>query len=437
MLWLCRRFGSVTSIKTYAKKAVPKPDPSKLRTTKEDYQFPRRHPIKMNEENSDVISYNIPNRPLSPLYEIPIEARTQFYPYFEDPEGSRIAKIAVIGAVNAGKSSLVNKLVGLPVSVVSRKAHTTRRNDIIAKTDGITQLIFYDTPGVVCTHESKQRQIATLGWEVLNQTELAIFVVDAVKRLREDVLAAASRLQKTLAASLEVDGIPEAQLEGETKIQAEARGKSALVKIPAILVVNKVDLVHDRSHVRMLVKELFEYANFQEAFYVSASTGYGLDKLENYLKDQAEEGEFEFHPLQQTESPDIQRVEDIVRCHLLDQYHDELPYIWMVRCAGWTPLLDGTLRIDVDIFVHSEIQKGILIGRESKCIKKLWVETQADLVKLFRRPIQLVFKGKLMKEFTSKEVYRGADMSEHRSSRLTADNTIPPRLQAFIAPPQE
>jgi GTPase Era involved in 16S rRNA processing len=141
------------------------------------------------------------------------------------------------------------------------------------------------------------------------------------------------------------------------------------------------------------------------------------------------------HPLQHSEASDIEKTEDIVRCHLLDLYHDELPYEWQVQTVGWTPYLDGTLRIDVDIYVHTEVHKGILIGRQSKCIKQLWLQAQTDLVKLYRRPIKLVLRGKLMKEFISKEVRRGTDLSELRNSRLHPESySLPPRLQRLIAP---
>jgi len=434
MLRLCRPFGSVTSIKTFAQKSTP-PKPEK---SKEQFMFPRPHPIKMTEEVSDVISYNIPNRPLTPLHEIPIEATLSIFPYFESPPGSKVTKVSVLGPVNAGKSSLLNKLIGSPVTIVSRKAHTTRKNYTVGKTEGNTQLLFYDTPGVVSTHEPRAKSIITLGWESIGNADVTMFVVDAVKRLQEDVLAAASRLQKMLSEEANEDEVPEAQLEGETASQAKARSKPKLPKIPAILVMNKVDLVLDRNHVRGVVKELFEYANFSEVFYVSATTGYNLDKLENHLKELAKEDDFEFHPLQTSDTADIEKVEDAVRCHLFDLYHDELPYSWMVRTVGWTPHLDGTLRIDVDIYVHTEVQKGILIGKQSKAISKLWQEVQADLVKLYMRPIQLVIRGKLMKEFTSKEVNRGVDMSSYRNTRLTSKTqNLPPRLKELISPPPE
>jgi GTPase Era involved in 16S rRNA processing len=116
----------------------------------------------------------------------------------------------VIG-VNAGKSSLLNGLIGVQASAVSRKTNTSRKNLTVAKTVLNTQLIFYDTPGVVSSHN-----INTLGWHALDEASFTLFVVDAVKRLREDVLAAAARLQQNLSRDLDPE-FPKARLDGETE----------------------------------------------------------------------------------------------------------------------------------------------------------------------------------------------------------------------------
>jgi GTPase Era involved in 16S rRNA processing len=134
------------------------------------------------------------------------------------------------------------------------------------------------------------------------------------------------------------------------------------------------------------------------------------------------------HPLQHSGASDIEKTEDIVRCHLLDLYHDELPYEWQVQTAGWTPYLD------VDIYMHTEVHKGILIGRQSKCIKQLWLQAQTSEA-LPQTHQKLVLRGKLMKEFISKEVRRGTDLSELRNSRLHPEGySLAPRLQRLIAP---
>lgn len=399
---LKRLFSSVSSIKLYSEKSA-KPQKSEI---KPDYSLPRPHAIKMNETVSEVITYKIPNRPLTPLYEVPLEARVQLFPYFEPPADSKLLEVAVIGAPNSGKSSLINSILGSRFLSVSRKVNTTHKIQHAVLTQDNTQLVFVDTPGVISTHSSFTNKIATKGWEILPETDMALFVVDGAKILQNDVKAACSRLQELLAERGK-NSLPEARIAGETQVQYEQRRKLAPITIPAYLVVNKVDLVTDRRKIKYLVNELKEYAKFSGEFFVSANTKYNIQSLTDFLKNQAKPGKWSKHPHQKTTLTDLEIATELVREQVLHHIHDELPYRWIYRVVGWTPFLNGTLRIDIDILVKTKIHIGILIGRESRVIKKIIHVCESWLSNYYQRKVVVYITGKIMDDDVRKATYKG------------------------------
>jgi len=409
MIRLGRSFAHAAGLKKYPPAAVAAVPVQNLQ-----WKYPRRHPIKMNEPLSQVISYKVPNRPLTPLYQVPVQAQYALFPPFEPPENAKIASIAIIGPPNAGKSRLVNALLGSKVAIVSRKINSTQKSVFAIKTVGDTQLVLKDTPGCISTHGDRTSRLSTIGWEILKETEKTLFVVDAVKRLQKDVCTAAARLQQLLEDRGVRDEVKEAQVVGETEEQTEARASIRRPQIPAALVVNKCDLVQDRRRVKWLVNELREYANFETIFYTSASENYGLDKVLDYVKEAAVVGQWQYHPGQRTNLADIEYVEEILREYLLDRYHDELPYSIVTRTVGWTPYLDGTLRIDQDLYVKSDAQKAILLGKEGRGIERLQVEVQHQLSQAYNRPIQFNPKIKLADGGLAQAVKRGEDISEFK-----------------------
>ena len=403
MLRLFRCKSTVASIKKFAEKPTPPAKPAP------EFHLPRQHAIKMNETSAEVISYKIPNRPLSPLFEVPVEARLKILPYFTVPEDSKILSVALLGPPNSGKTTLLNAILGERLFAVSRKVNTTAKNQEGIKTINNTQIVFHDTPGIISTHGELTNSISTKGWEAISECAVTFFVVDAVKMLENDVKAACSRLQKLLAPRGERD-IPEAKIVGETEEQHKKRLESAPVTIPACLIVNKVDLVDDRRSVKYLVNELSEYAKFSKNFFISAEKNYNISDLIDYLLEKSTPGRWEYHPNQLTTSSDIEIAENVVRERIFYWIHDELPYRWLLRTIGWTPYLDGTLRIDMDVLVLTKVHVGIFLGKESKVIKKIWSESQSILSKIYNRKIQLNLKAKLMKDDIKTQVKRGKEI---------------------------
>ena len=425
MIRLVRGFAHAAGLKKYPPAAVPA-----LPSKKQDLRYPKMHPIKMNEPLHEVISYKVPNRPLTPLYQVPVQAQYALFPPFQPPENAKIASVAIIGPPNAGKSMLVNALIGSKVAIVSRKINSTQKSVFAVKTIGETQLVLKDTPGCLSTHGDRTSRLSTIGWEVVKETEKALFVVDAVKRLQKDVCTAAARLQLLLEDRGTRDDVKEAKVEGETEEHTEARALLRRPQIPAALVVNKCDLVADRRKVKWLVNELKEYANFETIFYTSASENYGIDKVLEYIKEAAVIGMWQYHPGQRTNLADIEFVEEILREYLLDRYHDELPYSIVTRTIGWTPYLDGTLRIDQDIFVKSEAQKAILLGKEGRGIERLQGEVQYQLSQAYKRPIQFNPKVKIADGALEQAVKRGEDISEFKHYQPAPRLELDPRNPA-------
>ncbi|OMJ66388.1 hypothetical protein SteCoe_36780 [Stentor coeruleus] len=416
MKMILRWASSVASIKKFGEKPSP-PVPSPP-----NYSMPRPHPIKMNETSAEIISYKIPNRPLTPLYEIPFEARVQLFPYFTSPADSKSIKVALIGAPNAGKTSFLNTILGERYFAVTRKANTTFQVQEGIKTIDNTQIIFHDTPGIISSHGILTNKISTRGWQVIQDCQLTLFIVDAVKMLQNDVRAACSRLQSLLSPKGK-KLMPEAQIAGESPEQYQQRLSQAPVTIPACLIVNKVDLVKERRSVKYLVNELREYAKFAEHFFISSKENYNIDEVVKYICSQAEPGMWEYNPLQKTNLPDIEIAADVVREQVMNRIHEELPYRWIYTVYGWTPYLDGSLRIDVNILVKSNIHKGILIGKDAMVIKKIAYESEIILSNIYKRRVVLVIDVKIMDKDIRKASYKGLHVTVPHP-RLPKEDTI-------------
>lgn len=409
-------YSSVASLKLFGKRPTAPPK------QKPDFSLPKPHPVLMNDPLAYPVSYRIPDKPLSPMYEVPIEARLSLFPYFESPVNSKFISVAVLGAPNAGKSSLINTILGQEILPVSRKRNTTSKVIQGIKTIEDTQIVLYDTPGILSTHYSRTNAVSLTGWETVKESNYSLFVVDAMRPIANDIRAACSKLQKLLCPKQ--SKLEEAKLVGETEDEYLSRKELVKNPIRAGLVVSKVDLVKDRRRVRFLVNELNEYAFFDRVFYVSAQKNYNVKELTEFLMGIAEPEEWIFHPSQVTTLSDIEQAQGIVKQQLFEVFHDELPYEWVPRVIGWTPFLSGTLRVDMEVLVKNSIQRGIFIGRESRNIKKIAGNAEYDLLKLYKRPVKLVLHVRIMKEVLRKTLQRDPQ-SAITHPRLITHSTIP------------
>ncbi len=263
---------------------------------------------------------------------------------------------AVIGAPNAGKSTLVNQLAGSKVSIVSRKAQTTRARIRAIAIEGNTQIVFVDTPGIFTPRRKLDTAMVANAWSGAGEADAVLLIVDARKGLDDEV--------RTI-----ISGLGQANLK------------------PA-LVLNKVDAV-PRDKLLPLTEELTALFQFSRVFMVSAINGDGVADLKLYIAEQMPEGPW-LYPGDQT--ADIQLrflASEITREKLYERLHDELPYASTVETETWEERKDGSVRIGQIIFVERDTQKMIVLGKGGQTIKQIGQLARTELEALFERKVHL------------------------------------------------
>src|SRR5438477_3735010 len=230
----------------------------------------------------------------------------------------RCGFIAILGAPNAGKSTLVNALVGSKVAIVTHKAQTTRSLTRGIAVEGASQLIFMDTPGIFAPKRRLDRAMVTSAWGVAQDADLISLLIDAQRGLDEEARAIAKRL--------------------------------AALRQPKILVLNKIDLV-PKPGLLALSARLNEAVAFETTFMVSALTGDGVADLKRWLAARVPEGPWHYPEDQLTDAPLRQFAAEITREKLYLRLHQELPYRATVETEAWKQLKDGSVRIEQAIYV--------------------------------------------------------------------------------------
>src|SRR6185312_15533660 len=253
-------------------------------------------------------------------------------------DDTRCGFVALIGAPNAGKSTLLNALVGSKVTIVSHKVQTTR-----ALIRGITivdrsQLIFVDTPGIFAPKRRLDRAMVTTAWSGAHEADLVGVLIDARKGLDEDNEAILERL--------------------------------AEVKPPAILILNKVDLVA-KEVLLTLAQRANEKARFEATFMISALSGDGVADLKRWLAGRVPGGPWLYPPDQMSDAPMRQLAAEITREKLFERLHQELPYHATVETDVWKELRRGDVRVEQTIYVERESQRKIVLGKGGQTIKAI------------------------------------------------------------------
>ena len=262
---------------------------------------------------------------------------------------TRCGFVALIGAPNVGKSTLVNALVGSKVTIVSRKVQTTRaliRGIVI---EGASQVILVDTPGIFVPKRRLDRAMVTTAWSGAHDADLVCVLLDAKKGL---------------------DAEAEAIL---TKAGSVAHRK--------ILVVNKVDLV-PRETLLALVKTANERLAFVSTFMISALSGDGVDDLRRALAEMVPPGPFHYPEDQMSDAPLRQLAAEITREKIYQQLHQELPYQSTVETDSWTERKDGSIRIEQTIFVERDSQRKIVLGKGGATIKSIGAEARKEIAEI-------------------------------------------------------
>ena len=274
---------------------------------------------------------------------------------------TRCGIIAVVGAPNAGKSTLVNRLAGSKVSIVSPKPQTTRFRIRAVVMQGQSQLVLTDTPGIFAPRRRLDRAMVAAAWEGAQDADLALLVIDSRAGMTEAVQSIVSVLKRS--------------------------------KVPIWLVLNKADLI-DTKRLLPLTASLNEQLSFEQTLMVSAETGDGLDRLLAMLGERVPYGPWLFPDDELSDLPERMLAAELVREQILRQTHEEVPHHATVETEQWEERRDGSVRIDCTIYVGRATQKAILIGDGGQRVKEIGRRARAELEKLLERRVHLFLNVK-------------------------------------------
>jgi GTPase len=284
---------------------------------------------------------------------------------------TRCGFVAIIGAPNAGKSTLINALIGEKVSIVTRKAQTTRSTVRGVLTRGEAQIVFVDTPGLFAPKRRLDRAMVASAWSAAADADALLLIVDARKEAGQSALS--EEAQSILAAL------------GET-------GK------PRLAVLNKIDLV-ERQKLLELAARLNAALRFDETFMVSAATGDGLDRLLDRLAAMIPPGPWLYPEDQIAEAPIRSLAAEITREKLIERLHDELPYQATVETDEWKDQADGSARIEQTIFVTRESHRKIVLGEGGRTIKAIGTAARKDIAEAHGAPVHLFLHVKVREKW--------------------------------------
>jgi GTPase len=270
---------------------------------------------------------------------------------------TRAGFVALIGAPNAGKSTLLNALVGSKVSIVTHKVQTTRALVRGIAIHGNAQIVFVDTPGIFAPKRRLDRAMVTTAWGGAADADVVALLVDARKGLTEEVGAILDKLAEFPAGR------------------------------ERILILNKIDLVK-RDSLLALTAAINEAARFGRTFMVSALTGDGLADLMDYFAQAMPEGPWLYPEDQMTDLPLRWLAAEITREKLMVRLHEELPYHSTVETEKWTETAKG-VRIDQVIYVERESQRKIVLGKGGETIKAISMAARKDIAAFLERPVHL------------------------------------------------
>jgi GTPase len=275
---------------------------------------------------------------------------------------TRCGFVALIGAPNAGKSTLLNALVGAKVSIVTPKVQTTRtlvRGIAIA---GASQLIFVDTPGIFSPKRRLDRAMVGTAWGSTQDADLVALLIDSRKGLTDDEDA----ILKTLAD----------------------------IRPAKVLVLNKVDLI-DKRALLTLTQQLNERASFAATFMISALSGDGVGDLKTWFAAHVPPGPWLYPEDQISDAPMRQLAAEITREKLYLRLHQELPYQSTVETEVWKELRDGAVRIEQTIYVERESQRKIVLGKAGQAIKAIGAAARIDIAAAVEQPVHLFLHVKV------------------------------------------
>ncbi|WP_019956636.1 GTPase Era [Yoonia vestfoldensis] len=272
--------------------------------------------------------------------------------------------VALIGEPNAGKSTLLNRMVGAKVSIVTHKVQTTRARIRGVAMAGQAQLIFIDTPGLFKPRRRLDRAMVAAAWGGAADADVVVLMIEAHRGMSEGVKAILANLPDRM---------------GKTKVA---------------LAINKIDKVKSES-LLALTRDMNEAFPFAETFMISAERGHGCDALRAWLVEQVPEGPWLYPEDQIADLPMRMIAAEMTREKLTLRLHQELPYELTVETENWEERPDGSARIDQLIYVARDGHKGIVLGKGGETIKAVSQAARAEIMEFLGRPVHLFLQVKV------------------------------------------
>ena len=270
--------------------------------------------------------------------------------------GKRAGFVAIVGAPNVGKSTLLNRLVGAKVSIVSPKVQTTRTRVLGICIEGPAQIIFIDTPGIFRPRRRLDRAMVAAAWIGTADADEVLLLIDASRGLDRNTAAIVKKLKRA--------------------------------ERTVILAINKVDLLN-KPDLLALAAELNEAGAFTDTFMISAETGDGVADLTALLAGRVAAGRWLFPEDQISDMPGRLTAAEITREQLYLQLHKELPYAAAVETESWKDQDDGSLRIEQVVYVERGSQKAIVLGKKGSRVKSIGEAARKELEEIFGRRVHL------------------------------------------------
>lgn len=280
-------------------------------------------------------------------------------------ETTRAGFVALIGEPNAGKSTLLNRMVGAKVSIVTHKVQTTRTRIRGVAMEGQAQIVFVDTPGIFRPRRRLDRSMVKAAWGGASDADVIVLLIEAHRGLTEGVQAIIDRLR---------DEMPQGQ--------------------PVALAINKIDRV--KAEVLLaLTEKLNEAFAFSKTFMISAEKGYGVKDLREWLASELPEGPWFYPEDQIADLPMRMIAAEMTREKLTLRLHEELPYQLTVETEKWEDKPDGSTRIDQIVYVARDGHKGIVLGNKGETIKAIGSASRADISEFLGRTVHLFLQVKV------------------------------------------
>ncbi|MFT5703090.1 MAG: GTP-binding protein Era [Rickettsiales bacterium] len=284
---------------------------------------------------------------------------------------TKFSNIALIGAPNAGKSTLTNLLVGQKISIVSSKVQTTRNTIKAVMVEGETQIVFLDTPGVFIPKTTRplERAIVRGAWQAIKEADSVCLLIDAAQGMSEN--------NKQILTDLEFH------------------------KISPTIVINKIDSLKKEKTLEIIAE--LSGRGFEHIFLISALTGDGVEDLKNHLISNASEGPWQFNDDEITDAPMKWVSSEITREKLFMHLNQDLPYSLYVKTDSWEDLNNGQVKIKQTIFVLKESQKMIVLGKGGSMIRQIGEESRQDIGELLGTKVHLFLFVKVEPDWINKK----------------------------------